>query len=45
VRPRVVFGWDADMQAPTRWSFTDPTTSVTRSARILFPDTGRHQFS
>jgi hypothetical protein len=24
VRPRVVFGWDADMRAPTRWSFTDP---------------------
>jgi hypothetical protein len=20
-RPRVVFGWDADMRAPTRWSF------------------------
>jgi hypothetical protein len=29
VRPRVVFGWDADMRAPTRWSFADPTTSVT----------------
>jgi hypothetical protein len=29
VRPRVVFGWDADMRAPTRWSFPDPTTSVT----------------
>jgi Pyridoxamine 5'-phosphate oxidase len=26
VRPRVVFGWDADLRAPTRWSFTDPTT-------------------
>jgi Pyridoxamine 5'-phosphate oxidase len=24
VRPRVVFGWDADMRAPTRWSFADP---------------------
>jgi hypothetical protein len=29
VRPRVVFGWDADMRAPTRWSFADSTTSVT----------------
>jgi Pyridoxamine 5'-phosphate oxidase len=29
VRPRVVFGWDADMRAPTRWSFPDPTTSLT----------------
>jgi hypothetical protein len=29
VRPRVVFGWDADMRAPTRWSFADPTTSQT----------------
>jgi len=24
VRPRVVFGWDADMRAPTRWSFAVP---------------------
>lgn len=23
VRPRLVFGWEADMRAPTRWSFTD----------------------
>lgn len=22
VRPRVVFGWDTDMRAPTRWTFT-----------------------
>jgi hypothetical protein len=29
VRPRVVFGWDTDMRAPTRWPFPDPTTSVT----------------
>ena len=29
VRPRVVFGWDVDMRAPTRWSFTDSTTSLT----------------
>ena len=29
VRPRVVFGWDADMRAPTRWSFPDPTTTPT----------------
>jgi hypothetical protein len=29
VRPRVVFGWDADMRALTRWSFTDSTTFVT----------------
>ena len=29
VRPRVVFGWDADMRAPTRWSFADSTTSQT----------------
>jgi hypothetical protein len=29
VRPRVVFGWDTDMRAPTRWSFPDPTISVT----------------
>jgi hypothetical protein len=29
VRPGVVFGWDADMRAPTRWSFADSTTSVT----------------
>jgi hypothetical protein len=28
VRPRVVFGWDTDMRAPTRWSFDD-TTSLT----------------
>jgi hypothetical protein len=28
VRPWVVFGWDADMRAPTRWSFPDSTTSV-----------------
>jgi hypothetical protein len=25
VRPRVVFGWDADLRAPTRWSFADAT--------------------
>jgi hypothetical protein len=24
VRPRVVFGWDADLRAPTRWSFAAP---------------------
>jgi hypothetical protein len=23
VRPRLVFGWEADMRAPTRWSFAD----------------------
>jgi Pyridoxamine 5'-phosphate oxidase len=23
VRPRVVFGWDADMRAPTRWTFSE----------------------
>lgn len=23
VRPRVVFGWEADMRSPTRWSFAD----------------------
>jgi hypothetical protein len=28
VRPRVVFGWDTDMRAPTRWAFPDSTTSV-----------------
>ena len=28
VRPRVVFGWDANMRAPTLWSFDD-TTSLT----------------
>jgi hypothetical protein len=29
VQPRLVFGWDADMRLPTRWSFTDSTTSLT----------------
>jgi hypothetical protein len=24
VRPQVVFGWDAEMRAPTRWSFDPP---------------------
>jgi hypothetical protein len=45
VRPRVVFGWDADMRAPTRWSFADPTTSVTPLRPNPVPDAGRHQFS
>jgi hypothetical protein len=36
VRPRVAFGWDVDMRAPTRWSFTDSTTSLTPSAWIPF---------
>jgi hypothetical protein len=29
VRPLVVFAWDADMRAPTRWSFADSTTPLT----------------
>jgi hypothetical protein len=29
VRPLVVLGWDADMRAPTRWSFADATTTPT----------------
>jgi hypothetical protein len=28
VRPRVVFGWDTDMRAPTRWSFAVGTSLI-----------------
>jgi hypothetical protein len=31
VRPRVVFGWDTDLRAPTRWSYADPATTPTPS--------------
>ena len=33
IRPRVVFGWDTDMRAPTRWSFADSTTTSPRFNR------------
>jgi hypothetical protein len=35
VRPRVVFGWDVDMRAPTRWSFTDSIANVERHSKPL----------
>jgi hypothetical protein len=28
VRPRVVFGWDVGMRAPTRWRFPDAVTAL-----------------
>jgi hypothetical protein len=41
VQPRVVFGWDAGMRAPTRWSFLDSVTPPCRRFDFLPSPHGR----